>query len=263
MPAAIKAILLDMDGVLYHGNRPLAGAITFMRQIAGIPHCFITNNPIRLPESIAGLLEQQGFARPDTANIITSGIAAAEQLARIKPGFRFYAVGAPGLHQALSVHGHSDEKNADFVVVGEGAGLDYQSLTTGLNLIIKQGAKLVSTNPDDTVDATIDGNHVVLPGGGSLVAPFIKATGRQPLTIGKPGPLLYEVAMQKLGVSAEHCLMIGDRPDTDIHGAAQLGMKTALVRTGRFGVDSIYPAEYAKPDYDAANLTELAKQLGL
>jgi HAD superfamily hydrolase (TIGR01450 family) len=263
MPAPIKAILLDMDGVLYHGNRALDGAIKFMQHIAGVPHCFITNNPIRLPGEVADLLEELGFTRPDTRHIITSGIATARYLASRKAGFRYFAVGAEGLHRALAEVGTDDPVNADFVVVGEGAGLDYQSLTTGLNLILKQGATLISTNPDDTVDATVDGNHVVLPGGGSLVAPFIKATGRQPLTIGKPEPLLYQVAMQKLGVTAENCLMIGDRPDTDILGAARLGMKTALVRTGRFARDCIYPAEYAKPDYDVESLAELEKLLEL
>ena len=71
-----RAILLDMDGVLYHGDSPLPGAIAFMQSIRHIPHCFITNNPIRLPAEIADRLEQQGFKRPDENSIITSGEAA-------------------------------------------------------------------------------------------------------------------------------------------------------------------------------------------
>jgi ribonucleotide monophosphatase NagD (HAD superfamily) len=98
-----------------------------------------------------------------------------------------------------------------------------------------------------------------MPGGGALVAPFVVATGQQPVTIGKPEPLLYEMAMQVLGVEAEDCLMIGDRPDTDILGAQKLGMKTALVRTGRFAPGEALPDGMAMPDRDVKNLTELQK----
>ena len=96
-----RAILLDMDGVLYHGDTALAGAIAFMQSIRHIPHCFITNNPIRLPADIADRLEQQGFASPAEDSIITSGEATAWWLSQQKPGFRYFAVGAIGVHQAL------------------------------------------------------------------------------------------------------------------------------------------------------------------
>lgn len=256
-----RAILLDMDGVLYHGDSPLPGAIEFMARIQHIPHCFITNNPIRLPGDIADLLHQQGFKRPDLNSIITSGEATALWLAKQKDKFRYFAVGAKGLHQALEKYGVADETQADFVIIGEGEGLDYQSLTTGINLILKNGAQLISTNPDHTVDATINGHHRILPGGGALVAPFITATGEHPISIGKPNPLLYEIALQHLGVIAADCLMIGDRPDTDIIGAAKLGIKTALVRTGRFHPQDALPDYCDKPDWDVNSLAELQQLL--
>ena len=252
-----SAILLDMDGVLFHGNQALEHAIDFMDSILHIPHCFITNNPILSPQQVADKLEYLGFHRPDSESIITSGEATALWLSEQKKSFHFYAVGAQGLFDALNKFGHFDQQYADYVVIGEGAGIDYKSLTTGINLIIKQKAKLVSTNPDTTVDGVIDGKHIVLPGGGSLVAPFIAATGQQPVTIGKPFPLLYEMAFKKLGVKALDCLMIGDRPDTDIKGAAKLGMKTALVRTGRFLPNDLLPVDCPVPDWDVLNLHQL------
>lgn len=255
------AILLDMDGVLYHGNKPLPGAIEFVRRIQHIPHCFITNNPIHLPDEIARKMEKQGFLRPKKQQIITSGEATASWLAGQKPGFRYFCVGAEGVHKALQRHGHYDERQADYVVVGEGAGLDYTTLTTGINLILKQGARLVSTNPDHTVDATVDGQHRILPGGGALAAAFVTATGQMPITIGKPNPLLYQVAMKYLRCSASDCLMIGDRPDTDISGAAGLGMKTALVRTGRFAPGENWPQALPRPDWDINQLDELLQLL--
>ncbi len=258
-----SAILLDMDGVLFHGMNPIDGAIDFMHSIKHIPHAFVTNNPIRLPKSMADKMAEIGFRRPDEELIITSGEATAAWLAQQKPGFRFFAIGAGGLHQSLQKYGYEDKDNADYVVVGEGEGLDYAALTTGINLILKQGAQLICTNPDTSVDAFYRGKRAILPGAGALVAPFITATGKQPVIIGKPRPLLYEIALQQLQVQADICLMIGDRPDTDILGAQQLGIQTALVRTGRFAPGEKLPDNMAAPDWDVENLLQLKNLLGL
>ncbi len=258
-----RAVLLDMDGVLYHGDTPLPNAIEFVRRLAGVPHLFLTNNPIRPPEAVADKLSRLGFPEVEPAQILTSALATAQWLAREQPGFRFYAVGGEGLHRALEVFGTPDSERADFVVVGEGAGLDYDSLTIGLNLILKGGARLIATNPDHNVDAVIDGRHRLLPGGGALVAPFAVAAGVEPLVIGKPEPLLFEMALQRLGVEAGGCLMIGDRPDTDIAGAARLGLKTAMVRTGRFASGEPWPDGVPRPDWDELDLGRLAQALEL
>jgi HAD superfamily hydrolase (TIGR01450 family) len=257
------AILLDMDGVLYHGDRPLSGAAEFLQQIKHIPHLFITNNPILHPAEVAEKLVRMGLPGPDPRQIITSAQATAHWLSKEKPHFRYFAVGAEGLHLALREVGVEDFEKADFVVVGEGPGLDYASLTLGLNLIVKQGARLVATNPDINVDATINGVHRLVPGGGALVAPFAVASGVEPVIIGKPHPLLFEMALEQLGCAPEQCLMVGDRPDTDIAGAAALGMQTALVRTGRFGAGEPWPAGLCRATWDVENLNQLIQQLNL
>ncbi len=258
-----KAFLLDMDGVLYHGERALPAALKFMDALGERPHAFITNNPILPPAEVAAKLQRLGFRRPVERLIVTSAEATADWLAAQKPGFRYFAVGASGLHQALAKQGTEDLDQADFVVVGEGPGLDFGQLTRGINLILKRGARLVVTNPDVSVDATVNGEQRVLPGGGALVAPFAAATGQQPVVIGKPEPLLYRIALARIGGAAETCLMIGDRPDTDIAGAVRLGMPTALVRTGRFAAGESWPADCPRPDVDVPDLTELARILGL
>ena len=256
-----SAILLDMDGVLFHGMNPIDGAIEFMQSIENIPHAFVTNNPIKLPKSMADKMAEIGFKRPDEKLIITSGEATAAWLAKQKPNFKYYAIGAGGLHKSLQKQGHEDKENADYFIVGEGEGIDYASITTGINLMIKQDAQLICTNPDTSVDAFYRGKRAILAGAGALVAPFIVATGKQPITIGKPKPLLYEIALQTLQTEANNCLMIGDRPDTDIIGAQQLGIQTALVRTGRFRPDEKLPDQMPKPDWDVENLAQLTKHL--
>lgn len=252
-----RYLLLDMDGVLYHGERAIEDAPAFLRAVSHRSYAFITNNPILPPAAVADKLARLGFDRPDERRIVTSAEATAAWLQKEQPGFRYFAVGADGLHRALREHGVEDAENADFVVTGEGPGLDFETLTTGINLILKKGARLVATNPDTTVDATRNGEHIVVPGGGALVAPFAAATGAEPVIIGKPNPLLYEMAMARLGCEPHECLMIGDRPDTDIAGAARLGMMTALVRTGRFAPGAPWPEGLPEPDWDVNSLSEL------
>lgn len=250
----IKAILLDMDGVLYRGESVIPEAVAFMLAIEHLPHAFITNNPTLPSVAIADRLERLGFRRPDPMQIITSAEATALWLSEQKRDFRYFAVGAEGLHMALRQYGVEDMETADFVVIGEGAGIDYDAIATGINLIQQQGARLICTNPDHSVDAHINGKHCVLPGGGALVAPFAIAAATQPVFIGKPYALLYQIAMNRLGITPERCLMIGDRPDTDIAGAAALGMKTALVRTGRFAPGLRIPDDLPVPDWDVDTL---------
>lgn len=252
-----EAILLDMDGVLYHGTRVLTHAVEFLSAIGRVPHAFLTNNPIATPVQVAERLAGMGFARPPEPAILTSAVACAEWLRSRHPGYRYFAVGAPGLDAALSRYGTLDPDNAEFVVVGEGPGLDFHSLTQGINMIQKHDAELVSTNPDHTVDAFQDGCHRVLPGGGALVAAFEVACGRKAITIGKPEPLLYRMALHRLGVDASSCVMIGDRVDTDISGATRLGMRTALVRTGRFAPGEPWPAHLPKATWDVSDLDQL------
>ncbi|MBF0263744.1 MAG: HAD-IIA family hydrolase [Gammaproteobacteria bacterium] len=257
-----------MDGVLFHGMKPIDGAVQFMDAIYDYPHVFITNNPIRTPDAVADKMEAIGFTRPNEEQIITSGEATALWLSQQKANFRYFAVGAEGLHQSLQKYGIEDKDDADFVIVGEGAGIDYDAIIIGINLILKSRAKLISTNPDSSVDDVYRGKHAVLPGGGALVAPFTIATGQQAITIGKPNPLLYEIALQSFlqqdnahDYQFEDCLMIGDRPDTDIIGAQKLSIQTALVRTGRFAPGQKLPKHMTAPDWDVDSLKELLKCL--
>ncbi len=121
---------------------------------------------------------------------------------------------------------------------------------------------LIGTNPDINVDATCNGKHCFLPSGGALLAPFQVATGVKPIIIGKPNALLYKMTLNYLNISPEQCLMIGDRPDTDIIGAQNLGIKTALVRTGSFLPEKTLPKSVT-PNYDVDNLLQLSRTLGL
>jgi NagD protein len=256
-----KALLMDMDGILYHGDQVIPHAIDFIHQFRHYPLCFITNNPILPPAVIRDKLHRMGFHSLDNAQILTSAMATSLWLSQQKSNYRFFAVGAPGFIDILRETGQEDHQHADYVVIGEGAGLTYQTLTQGLNLILQQQATLVCTNPDITVDHVLNGQPHVLPGSGALVSPFEAASGEKAIYVGKPQPLLYQMALEKLHCEAKDCLMIGDRPDTDILGAARLGIQTALVRSGRFSVGTTLPPEVPLPHYDVSNLQHLTHQL--
>lgn len=258
----LRAWLLDMDGVLYHGSTLLPGAQALLQRIKATPHLFLTNNPRRTPEAVADRLAAMGLPRPDPGQILTSALATAERLAALKPGFSWFAIGEGGLGAALlAAGGRPDPQRADFVIVGEGPGIDFDSLSTAIHLVLKQGAQLVVTNPDASVDDQQDGAHRVLPGGGALVAPIAIACAVEPLVIGKPQPALFEMACRRLGVEPADCLMIGDRPDTDIAGAVAIGMRTALVRTGRFGPAAAWPEGQPRPEWDEPDLPQLMRAI--
>ncbi|KAI9010565.1 protein NagD [Hyaloraphidium curvatum] len=253
-----RAFLFDMDGVLYRGDSAIPAALDFMRAIRDVPHIFLTNNSSVTPEAVAAKLKKLGFDGIPAELILTSAMATASYLARETADFRYFAIGGPGLHAALAAVGKEDLTDPDYVVVGEGPGLTYESLTLGLGLLVRGRAKLIGTNPDANVDGTVNGKPAVLPGGGALVAPFAAGSGKEPIFIGKPAPSLYLEALRRLdAVRPEDAIMVGDRPDTDIKGAAELGIRTVLVRTGRFGPGEPYPKGLPKPDYDIASLAEL------
>lgn len=89
------------------------------------------------------------------------------------------------------------------------------------------------------------------------MAPFAAACGITPIVIGKPRPQLFRMACERLGVAAQDCVMVGDRPDTDIAGAVRAGMRAALVRTGRFAPQAPWPDGIPRPHWDVADLASL------
>ena len=129
-----------MDGVLYHGDRVIPAAVAFLAAIEGHKRLLITNNPSRTPAVIAEHLKQLGFKGIGADDILTSAQATARWLAERKPDFRYYAVGAEGLHIALSEVGQAATEQVDYVVIGEGPGLDFDSLSLGINLLADVGS---------------------------------------------------------------------------------------------------------------------------
>jgi 4-nitrophenyl phosphatase len=110
----------------------------------------------------------------------------------------------------------------------------------------------VGTNGDLTFPAE-DGFY---PGAGSILAAIEAATKTKPITIGKPEPLMFEIAVQKMGSTLEHTAMVGDRLETDILGGRRAGLKTILVTSGVDNEASI-PQKGVQPDAIFSGIDEL------
>jgi HAD superfamily hydrolase (TIGR01457 family) len=223
------AFLFDLDGVLYRSDDPVrhaAEAVDGLRR-RGRALVFMTNNSSRTPLQVAEKLGRLSV-RASAEEVVSSAIVTAEELRR--RGVReAFVIGEDGVLEALRGVGirilGTDAETAESVVVGWDRGITYDKLRTAA-LLIERGAMLVATNADPTYPAA-DG---LWPGAGALLAAVVAATGADPLVIGKPHAPLFQAARRRAG--GNHPLVIGDRIDTDIAGAAAVGIDSLLVLTG-------------------------------
>ena len=225
----IECWLTDMDGVLVHENSPLPGAADLIRQWrdTGTPFLVLTNNSIFTPRDLAARLRASGLDVPEDA-IWTSALATADFCASQMPGGTAFVIGEAGLTTALHEAGFiMTETDPDYVVVGETRNYSFDAITKAIRLINK-GSRFIATNPDAT-GPSADG---VLPATGAISALITKATGREPYVVGKPNPMMFRSAMNRIGAHSENTAMIGDRMDTDIVAGIEAGLHTILVMTG-------------------------------
>jgi HAD superfamily hydrolase (TIGR01450 family) len=254
---AYDLLILDLDGVVYVGEEPVPHAIETLNQLSGhVEICAATNNAARPPETVANHLNSLGL-NISADRVFTSAQAAARMLGQHIPrGSTVLAVGGSGVNQALEAAGfkviratrdtHENLRSLEQIsAVVQGHGPDNSWWDYQLAMIaIQNGALWVATNRDSTVPTSIG----IGPGNGSFVRMIAELTGREPLVAGKPEPALFREAMLKTG--AKRPLVIGDRYDTDIDGAANLGVDSMLVLTGVHQAENMgdNPATYIAPD---------------
>jgi NagD protein len=225
----IECWLTDMDGVLVHENDALPGAAELIQQWrdAGTPFLVLTNNSIFTPRDLAARLRASGLEVPEES-IWTSALATAAFCKSQMPGGSAFVIGEAGITTALHEAGFIMTETApDYVVVGETRNYSFEAITKAIRLIVG-GARFIVTNPDAT-GPSADGP---LPATGAIAALITKATGREPYVVGKPNPMMFRSAMNRIGAHSENTGMIGDRMDTDIVAGIEAGLHTILVLTG-------------------------------
>jgi NagD protein len=225
----IECWLTDMDGVLVHENHPLPGASELLQQWRdqGKPYLVLTNNSIFTPRDLSARLRASGLEVPED-RIWTSALATADFLASQMPGGSAFVIGEAGITTALHEAGFvMTDTNPDYVVVGETRNYSFEAITRAIRLI-GNGARFIATNPD----ATGPSAEGPMPATGAVAALITKATGKDPYIVGKPNPMMFRSAMNKIGAHSENTGMIGDRMDTDIVAGIEAGLHTILVLTG-------------------------------
>jgi len=251
--AHIECWLTDMDGVLVHENRAIPGAAELLSHWTETeqPFLVLTNNSIFTARDLSARLAGSGLIVPED-RIWTSALATAAFLKQQKPGGSAFVVGEAGVLTALHDAGFvMTEANPDFVVVGETRNYSFEAITKAIRLI-NNGARFISTNPD----ATGPSPEGPLPATGAINALITKATGKEPYIVGKPNPMMFRSAMNKIGAHSTNTAMIGDRMDTDIVAGMEAGLHTILVMTGISNSAEIerYPF---RPDETLGSVAEL------
>jgi 4-nitrophenyl phosphatase len=251
-----RAVIFDMDGVLYRGKLPLPGVADMFEMLdgQGIPYACATNNATLTPQEFSQKLADMGIAMP-AERIITSPVATRRYLQDHAPrDTRVYCIGMNGLRSALFDDGYfvEDDAQPEYVVVGMDFQVTYPQLRRAC-LHIRAGATFIGTNPDTTFPAE-DG---IVPGCGALLALLRAGAEQEPYVIGKPGPALFLASISILGAAPEQTLTVGDRLDTDIAGARNAGLASALVLTGVSTRDSLETST-VQPDAVFDDLPALA-----
>ncbi len=248
--------LTDMDGVLVREEHALPGAAEFLKRLTDErkPFLVLTNNSIFTPRDLAARLARSGLTVPEEA-IWTSALATASFLDDQLPGGSAYVIGEAGITTALHGVGYvMTDVDPDFVVLGETRTYSFEAITKAIRLILK-GARFIATNPDVTGPSA----EGPMPATGSVAALITKATGRDPYFVGKPNPMMFRSALNRIEAHSESTVMIGDRMDTDVVAGIEAGLETILVLTGSTGVADIerYPFRPSRVLDSIADAVEL------
>jgi HAD superfamily hydrolase (TIGR01450 family) len=225
-------VILDLDGCVWIGEAPTReapAAIDALRE-AGKTLVFLTNDARRAPEDYVRKLWALGI-RASLEEVLTVGSAIQFVLAEeTRPGGAF-VIGAPAIFRHVAQAGqpilnHTERAaRAQLVIVAAHDDLTYAELRTATQALLG-GAEMISAGRDPTFPDA-DG---FAPGTGAIVAALEYATDARASNVGKPDARIFQAAVDRL--PAGDTLVVGDRLDADLAGAAAAGLDAAIVLTG-------------------------------
>ncbi|MBV7295531.1 HAD-IIA family hydrolase [Corynebacterium sp. TAE3-ERU12] len=254
LAASYDAALLDLDGTIYEGGRPIPGAYDALVK-AGLPMLFVTNNASRAPRTVANQLTEMGYnCSPD--DVMTSAQAAIEMAKdHIPDGATVLVLGADSFRELARNAGYTvtdtAEDNPAAVLHGHSPDTGWAQLSEAA-LSIRKGAVYLASN----LDTTLPSERGLCVGNGSMVAAIVSATGVEPLSAGKPLPPMFHRGAERIG--STNPLAIGDRLNTDIAGGNNAGYATLMVITGVSGhFDALTATGAQRPTYIGADMSSL------
>ena len=274
LPAHLKSLILDMDGVLWRGDAPIGDLPAIFARLCerGLKVAFATNNGTRTPDQYVDRLAGFGV-KVEPWQVVTSALVVAELLEkRFRPNppmppfpdreggngelGPIFAIGGEGVMTALREKGFTllsvqEAEKAQAVVVGIDRQINFQKMAEAA-LLVRRNVPFYATNPDKTFPTP----RGEIPGAGAWIAVVVTATGMEPIYAGKPAPYLIELARERLGTKKVETLVVGDRLETDIAGGQADGCPCVLVLSG---VSTREMGEAWKPKVDviAEDLAQL------
>jgi arabinose operon protein AraL len=224
--------LFDLDGTVYLGEQLLPGAAETIAALRGDGRrvAFLSNKPLYTRGDYAEKLTRLGI--PTTADeVVNSSIVLVRHLHKLDPGAPVFVIGEAPLIGELRAQGFEvrDDAEVRWVVIAFDRTFDYAKLNTALQAVRRRDARLIATNPDRT--CPVEGGEI--PDCAGMIAAVEAVTGKHvEAIVGKPSPIILQVALEALGVTASECVIVGDRIETDIEMGKRLGLATVLVLSG-------------------------------
>jgi NagD protein len=247
--------LFDLDGTVYVGERLIPGAADAIAALraAGRRVAFLSNKPLETRADYARKLTALGVPA-DPEDVINSSLVLARHLHTLDPGAPVFVIGEPPMLGEMRAHGFEvrEDERVRWVVIAFDRTFTYAKLNTALQAV-RRGARLIATNPDRT--CPVEGGEI--PDCAGMIAAVEAVTDRKVETIvGKPSPIILEVALATLGVAAGDAVIVGDRVETDIAMGRRLGLATILVLSGVTRADDTRIAAVA-PDHVIGSIEQL------
>lgn len=225
-----KAYLIDLDGTIYLGNEIIPAGKRFIERLQEkqIPFLFVTNNSSRTPEQVVAMLKNKFDIAVTPEHVYTSALATVDYMDQLGLEKTVYWIGQEGVKRALSDHGYRyEEENPAYVVSGLDKSLTYEKLCKAC-LAIQKGAYFIGTNPDRNIPT----HQGLLPSAGPNLAYLECGTGVKPTVIGKPGAIMMDKAVARLGFQKSEVAMVGDNYETDILAGLHNDIPAILVLSG-------------------------------
>jgi HAD superfamily hydrolase (TIGR01458 family) len=247
----IHGLLIDMDGVLYIGNTPIAGAVRVMNQLyrMSFPFLYVTNTTRMNRSELKRMIHRMDIPGTDE-HIVSAPVATATYL-RGKKATGIFLIAGKSVREDFSIIS-SDKREIEYVVMGDpGENPNIDALNRGLNLLL-EGAGFLAMQKN-RYWRTEKG---LVMDAGAYVAALEYASGKEATIIGKPSVDFFRLAADQLGFPYEHIAIIGDDIEMDIAGAKKAGLQTILVKTGKYREDSLLNAPI-KPDLIIGSISEL------
>jgi HAD superfamily hydrolase (TIGR01450 family) len=260
MAARYRKLIVDLDGTLYRGSRPLPQAVetmAYLREFCSV--LFLSNNCNESAHTLASRLRQLGFeAHPH--EVISSVPLMVEAVNELGTGLRILSLTSGDFERAAQEANHriTNGPTAEVVVVGVDLGVTYRKLSHALSALLS-GAILIAAN----ADATYPTEQGPRPAAGTFVGAFLGMGFSPSRYCGKPDPWAIRKALELRGIAAgPDCLLVGDRLDSDILGAHALSIDSALVLTGVSSIADV-ASSVARPTYTVETFAELREKIGI